>query len=176
MCWQITWNIRGLLQVSDIVLRLLEDDWLEVREKASQVLGGLLHCDFIESTDDLIVSCHLCMSLSLHVWALRDVEVYFLIVPKVSSDIHFKYPDDAAWYSGSTSGMSHGCVTGSPEFLWFFSLSHSTPFNPLHTKVQYSWSSSHLSSSDSIQCPGCILVIMCSCWYPLVAILGLRTD
>ena len=39
------------------MLRLLEDDWLEVREKASQVLGGLLHCDFIESTADLIVSC-----------------------------------------------------------------------------------------------------------------------
>lgn len=70
MCWQITWNMRGLLQVLDIVLHLLEDDWLEVREKASQVLGGLLHCDFIESTDDLIVSCHLCcfkcVSPSLH--------------------------------------------------------------------------------------------------------------
>lgn len=46
----------GLVQVVDIVLRLLEDDWLEVREKASQVLGGLLHCNFIESPDDLIVS------------------------------------------------------------------------------------------------------------------------
>lgn len=70
MCWQMTWNMRGLFQVLDIVLRLLEDDWLEVREKASQVLGGLLHCDFIESTDDLIVSCRLCsfkcVSLSLH--------------------------------------------------------------------------------------------------------------
>ncbi|PNF36512.1 hypothetical protein B7P43_G15901 [Cryptotermes secundus] len=41
-------------EVLDIVLQLLEDDWLEVREKASQVLGGLLHCNFIESTDDLI--------------------------------------------------------------------------------------------------------------------------
>jgi proteasome activator subunit 4 len=41
-------------KVQDIVLRLLEDDWLEVREKASQVLGGLLHCDFIGSTADLI--------------------------------------------------------------------------------------------------------------------------
>jgi hypothetical protein len=46
----------AMLQVVDIVLRLLEDDWLEVREKASQVLGGLLHCNFIESPDDLIVS------------------------------------------------------------------------------------------------------------------------
>ena len=45
------------------MLRLLEDDWLEVREKASQVLGGLLHCDFIESTADLIVSC---ISFLLH--------------------------------------------------------------------------------------------------------------
>jgi hypothetical protein len=45
------------------VLRLLEDDWLEVREKASQVLGGLLHCDFIESSADLIVSC---ISVPLH--------------------------------------------------------------------------------------------------------------
>jgi hypothetical protein len=45
-----------VVQVVDIVLRLLEDDWLEVREKASQVLGGLLHCNFIETPDDLIVS------------------------------------------------------------------------------------------------------------------------
>ena len=44
-------------------MRLLEGDWLEVREKASQVLGGLLHCDFIESTADLIVSC---VSVLLH--------------------------------------------------------------------------------------------------------------
>ncbi|KAJ9582853.1 hypothetical protein L9F63_022812, partial [Diploptera punctata] len=41
-------------EVVDIVLRMLEDDWLEVREKASQVLGGLLHCNFIEATDVLI--------------------------------------------------------------------------------------------------------------------------
>jgi hypothetical protein len=46
----------AVVQVVDIVLRLLEDDWLEVREKASQVLGGLLHCNFIETPDDLIVS------------------------------------------------------------------------------------------------------------------------
>ena len=45
------------------MLWLLEDDWLEVREKASQVLGGLLHCDFIESVADLIVSC---ISVLLH--------------------------------------------------------------------------------------------------------------
>nr|CAD7425108.1 unnamed protein product [Timema monikensis] len=33
--------------MNSIVLRLLEDDWLEVREKAAQVLGGLIHCDFL---------------------------------------------------------------------------------------------------------------------------------
>jgi hypothetical protein len=51
-----------------IVLRLLEDDWLEVREKASQVLGGLLHCDFIESTEDLIVSCILCCVAAVFIY------------------------------------------------------------------------------------------------------------
>lgn len=42
--------------VKDIVLRLLEDDRLEVREKASQVLGGLLHCTFITDQEKLLAS------------------------------------------------------------------------------------------------------------------------
>ncbi|XP_049827617.1 proteasome activator complex subunit 4-like [Schistocerca gregaria] len=40
--------------VKEIVLRLLEDEWLDVRVKASQVLSGLLHCDFIDSTMELM--------------------------------------------------------------------------------------------------------------------------
>lgn len=35
-------------EVNDIVLRLMEDDWLDVRVKSAQVLGGLLHTGFIE--------------------------------------------------------------------------------------------------------------------------------
>lgn len=42
--------------IKDIVLRLLEDDRLEVREKASQVLGGLLHCSFITDQEKLLAS------------------------------------------------------------------------------------------------------------------------
>lgn len=41
-------------QVQSIVLRLLEDSVLEVREKAAQVLGGLLHCSFLPSTNKLL--------------------------------------------------------------------------------------------------------------------------
>lgn len=41
-------------QVQTIVLRLLEDAVLEVREKAAQVLGGLLHCAFLPATDKLL--------------------------------------------------------------------------------------------------------------------------
>lgn len=41
-------------QVQSIVLRLLEDSVLEVRVKAAQVLGGLLHCSFLPSTDKLL--------------------------------------------------------------------------------------------------------------------------
>lgn len=41
-------------QVQTIVLRLLEDTVLEVRVKAAQVLGGLLHCSFLPSTDKLL--------------------------------------------------------------------------------------------------------------------------
>lgn len=41
-------------QVQTIVLRLLEDTVLEVRVKAAQVLGGLLHCAFLPSTDKLL--------------------------------------------------------------------------------------------------------------------------
>lgn len=41
-------------QVQTIVLRLLEDAALEVRLKSAQVLGGLLHCSFLPSTDKLL--------------------------------------------------------------------------------------------------------------------------
>ena len=41
--------------VQEIVLRLLEDERLEVREKAGQVLGGLLHCAFIPDKATLLV-------------------------------------------------------------------------------------------------------------------------
>lgn len=41
-------------RVQEIVLRLLEDKVVEVREKAAQVLGGLLHCKFLPSTDKLL--------------------------------------------------------------------------------------------------------------------------
>jgi proteasome activator subunit 4 len=40
--------------VQIIVLRLLEDNVLEVREKAAQVLGGLLHCSFLPATEKLL--------------------------------------------------------------------------------------------------------------------------
>ncbi|XP_071649143.1 proteasome activator complex subunit 4B [Temnothorax longispinosus] len=47
-------NVLWIDCVKDIVLRLLEDDRLEVREKASQVLGGLLHCTFIMDQEKLL--------------------------------------------------------------------------------------------------------------------------
>lgn len=45
---------KWVQQVQTIVLRLLEDSVLEVRVKAAQVLGGLLHCSFLPSTDLLL--------------------------------------------------------------------------------------------------------------------------
>lgn len=50
-------NLSWIECVKNIVLRLLEDDRLEVREKASQVLGGLLHCTFIVNQEKLLASC-----------------------------------------------------------------------------------------------------------------------
>lgn len=41
--------------VQNLVLRLLEDTNIEVREKAAQVLGGLLHCAFLSEVDELLV-------------------------------------------------------------------------------------------------------------------------
>lgn len=41
-------------RVQSIVLRLLEDNVLEVREKAGEVLCGLLHCAFLPATDKLL--------------------------------------------------------------------------------------------------------------------------
>jgi proteasome activator subunit 4 len=40
--------------VQEIVLRLMEDPVLEVREKAAEVLGGLLHCEFLPATETLL--------------------------------------------------------------------------------------------------------------------------
>jgi hypothetical protein len=44
-------------QVMGVVGRGLEDDRVEVRVKAGQVLGGLLHCEFIsaEGKNNLLV-------------------------------------------------------------------------------------------------------------------------
>lgn len=42
--------------IQNIVLLLMEDERLEVREKASQVLGGLLHCTIIPNQEALLVS------------------------------------------------------------------------------------------------------------------------
>ncbi|EFN87710.1 proteasome activator complex subunit 4B [Harpegnathos saltator] len=47
-------DVSWIDSVKSIVLRLLEDERLEVREKASQVLGGLLHCTFIEDQEKLL--------------------------------------------------------------------------------------------------------------------------
>ncbi|XP_059471936.1 proteasome activator complex subunit 4-like [Neocloeon triangulifer] len=47
-------NDEWVKDVTSLVLTLMKDERLEVREKASQVLGGLLHCDFISSTDELL--------------------------------------------------------------------------------------------------------------------------
>ncbi|XP_054263116.1 proteasome activator complex subunit 4-like [Macrosteles quadrilineatus] len=41
-------------QVNNLVLRLLKDDRVEVREKAGQVLSGLIHCGFISDTNLLL--------------------------------------------------------------------------------------------------------------------------
>lgn len=41
-------------KVQSIVLRLLEDNVLEVREKSAEVLGGLLHCSFLPATEKLL--------------------------------------------------------------------------------------------------------------------------
>lgn len=43
-----------IAKVQSIVLRLLEDNVLEVREKSAQVLGGLIHTNFLPQTDELL--------------------------------------------------------------------------------------------------------------------------
>lgn len=41
-------------KVQSVVLRLLEDNVLEVREKSAEVLGGLIHCSFLPTTEKLL--------------------------------------------------------------------------------------------------------------------------
>lgn len=41
-------------RIQSLVLRLLEDNTLEVRVKAAEVLGGLIHCAFLPTTDKLL--------------------------------------------------------------------------------------------------------------------------
>uniref|UniRef100_A0A1Q3F8W9 Proteasome activator complex subunit 4 n=1 Tax=Culex tarsalis TaxID=7177 RepID=A0A1Q3F8W9_CULTA len=47
-------NEQWKARVLEIVLRLLEDSVVEVREKAAEVLCGLLHCSFLTATDELL--------------------------------------------------------------------------------------------------------------------------
>ena len=51
-------NVTWVHQVMDVVEQALIDERVEVRSKASQVLGGLLHCAFVdkERQDTLLVS------------------------------------------------------------------------------------------------------------------------
>lgn len=49
-------NEAWIDSIQAVVLRLLEDDRFEVREKAGQVLGGLLHCTIIPEKEALLVS------------------------------------------------------------------------------------------------------------------------
>ena len=54
-------NVTWVHQVMDVVERGLIDERVEVRSKAGQVLGGLLHCAFVdkERQDSLLVSLSL---------------------------------------------------------------------------------------------------------------------
>ncbi|XP_055638685.1 proteasome activator complex subunit 4-like [Toxorhynchites rutilus septentrionalis] len=47
-------NEKWKTKTQDIVLRLLEDSVVEVREKAAEVLCGLLHCSFLTATEELL--------------------------------------------------------------------------------------------------------------------------
>ena len=51
-------DVTWVHQVMDVVERGLIDERVEVRSKAGQVLGGLLHCAFVdkERQDSLLVS------------------------------------------------------------------------------------------------------------------------
>jgi proteasome activator subunit 4 len=49
-------KIEWVEKVTKIVLRLLEDKVLEVREKASEVLTDLIHCSFIPSQNEIILA------------------------------------------------------------------------------------------------------------------------
>ena len=42
-------------QVIDLVVRRLDDTWIEVQQKAGEVLSGMLHCHFIQHPLDLMV-------------------------------------------------------------------------------------------------------------------------
>lgn len=47
-------NDSWIEQVNSLVLRLLQDERVEVREKAGEVLSGLLHCNFVTDTKKLL--------------------------------------------------------------------------------------------------------------------------
>lgn len=49
-------NSQRIEAVRDVVLKLIEDERVEVREKSGLVLGGLLHCDYLSEPQELVVS------------------------------------------------------------------------------------------------------------------------
>lgn len=52
-------NERYITTVRDIILRLLEDTRVEVRENAAKVLTGMLHCSILPNEQGLLVSTFL---------------------------------------------------------------------------------------------------------------------
>lgn len=48
-------NEEATLQIPKLVVDLLADVRLEVRQMASTVLSGLIHCKFIQAEDKLLV-------------------------------------------------------------------------------------------------------------------------
>lgn len=70
-------------QVMKMVLLLLKDERLEVREKAAQVLGGLLHCNLLNREQ----GCHLLATFRKQVSHRLPRTTRSTVVPEIDMEL-----------------------------------------------------------------------------------------
>lgn len=70
-------NEEWIRAIQNMVLKLLEDDRLEVREKAAQVLSGLLHCTVVPDQEVLLVNSYTFHNLK------REIESFEIITNSI---------------------------------------------------------------------------------------------
>jgi len=97
-------------QATSLVMSALRDITVEVRETAGEVLGGLLHCDFIPDPSTLLVRYH-CMSKGLNACRPihRSLPLKYYLFKLGQQTTHNLSPLQGSRWNGGTHTMYMRC-------------------------------------------------------------------